>query len=491
MKKYLEFSIRNIKNIKELNFDIPLEKGIYGLVGPNGCGKSTIMLALSQLVRKSSLGQLSKVDFNHNSYVNFAYNGKEDFYYFHDYFEKWQAKGHPPELHFDGFYEGSIFYGTRFRDSAKAESIMEELKNSSDIDDADTFIVEKLGEIMHDDKSHYKQIKKFKNMGIARKYGFSRMPYFYMTENGLISQLAMSSGECMVITMLHFVFHIVVRENYNKKNEKIIFLIDEVELALHPSAIVRLVKFINELVAKTELVCIFSSHATEVIRNINPKNLYQIENHNGVVKVINPCYPSYAIRDLYTQDGYDYLLLVEDELSRKIVNEVIMESGLFTNKLIHVLPCGDWYNNLRLHNDIMQNNILGVGKKVISIIDGDVIQEVNEKENFKNLKKLFLPIKSVEKYLYEKLIDKVDYDFLKYFGDKYFRTRSLSDIITDYRSNYNVDKDSNGKKLYDVLIANLYKTGIDEDQFLNYFCRDIRQQVNTEKFVTGLTTLLS
>ncbi|MDY4950440.1 MAG: AAA family ATPase [Clostridium cadaveris] len=482
---FLELEIKNIKNIKEFSLEIPLERGIYGIVGPNGCGKSTIMLALSQLVRKSSLKKLNKLDFNMDSIVKFSFNGYEDNYYFDYQNEKWVVTGHPPILHFDGFYEGSIFYGTRFIDSQKAELIMDELQNNKDIVDADDFIIEKLGEIMHDDKNYYKNLKKFKNMTIAKKYGFSRMPYFYMTENGLISQLAMSSGECMVITMLHFVYYIVVKENYNKKN-KIIFLIDEVELALHPSAIDRLIKLINGLIVGAELVCIFSSHSAEVIRKINPKNLFHIENNEGALSVVNPCYPSYAIRDLYTQDGFDFLLLVEDELAKKIVNEIIMENNLFDSKLIHVLPCGDWYNNLKLHNDIMKNNVLGVGKVVISILDGDVIDEVMGKENFKHLKKLFLPVKSVEKYLYEKLISNVDHSFVKFLGDKYFRTRSLQDIIVDYRTNFNVDKDSNGKKLYSVLISNMYKAGIDEDQFLNYFCRDIRRRVDTEKFEKSL-----
>lgn len=285
--------------------------------------------------------------------------------------------------------------------------------------------------------------------------------------------------------MLHFVYYLVVKKNYNKNN-KIIFLIDEVELALHPSAIDRLIKLINGLIVGTELVCIFSSHSAEVIRKINPKKLFHLENNEGILNVVNPCYPSYAIRDLYTQDGFDFLLLVEDELAKKIVNEIIMENNLFSSKLIHVLPCGDWYNNLRLHNDIIKNNVLGVGKVVISVLDGDVIKEVNEKQDFKHLMKLFLPVKSIEKYLYEKLINNADWNFIKFLGDKYFRIRSLQDIIADYKANFNVDKDSNGKKLYSMLISNMFKAGISEDQFLNFFCRDIRRKVNTEKFERSL-----
>ena len=35
----LKVNIKNIKNIKKCELILPIEKGIYGLVGANGCGK--------------------------------------------------------------------------------------------------------------------------------------------------------------------------------------------------------------------------------------------------------------------------------------------------------------------------------------------------------------------------------------------------------------------------------------------------------------------
>ena len=39
----LKVNIKNIKNIKKCELILPIEKGIYGLVGANGCGKSTVL----------------------------------------------------------------------------------------------------------------------------------------------------------------------------------------------------------------------------------------------------------------------------------------------------------------------------------------------------------------------------------------------------------------------------------------------------------------
>lgn len=38
--------LQNIKNIKEADITLPLNKGLYAIVGENGCGKSTLMLIL-------------------------------------------------------------------------------------------------------------------------------------------------------------------------------------------------------------------------------------------------------------------------------------------------------------------------------------------------------------------------------------------------------------------------------------------------------------
>jgi hypothetical protein len=444
------------------------------------------MIILSRLFRPSGL---KKIKGKENSYIKFSYDDIVDEYVYDCESKRWTTTNKKRyQKKFEGFYEGSIFFGTRFSDFIKAESLMDKLQNNDEIIDADKFIIETLGLIMVNDKSKYNGLKRFKNMEIAKKYGFSRMPYFYETENGLISQLEMSSGECMVITILHFVYYMGVRKNYNKNN-KLLYLIDEVELALHPSAIDRLINFIKEIVEKTGIICIFSSHSAEVIRKINPKNIYHLENNNGIIDIINPCYPSYAIRDLYKPDGVDFLILVEDDLAKKILDRVITKNNLFLSKLIYVLPCGSWYNNLKLQNDILNNNVLGVGKNIISILDGDVKKDVKELNKFENLKKLFLPIKSIEKYLYEKLINTPDRVFIKKFGDKYFRNRSLNDIINDYKNNYN--EDNNGKKLYKMLTSNLHSNGMSEETFLNYFSEDIVNEVDTDTFVSSLKRILN
>ena len=78
----LTMSIKKIKGIRDLSFEIPIEAGIYALVGSNGCGKSTILQALAQLIRpKNALWALRENDYADDSEVFFQYMTIKDNWY--------------------------------------------------------------------------------------------------------------------------------------------------------------------------------------------------------------------------------------------------------------------------------------------------------------------------------------------------------------------------------------------------------------------------
>lgn len=488
MEKELEeliIEIANIKNICKAHLSLPVDAGLYAIVGENATGKSTLMLALSQLVRGSSLSQLDEIDFGNDSYVKFKIGERGAIWKYSYPHKRWENNIYPDKLPFDGFYEGSIFYGTRFRDISIAKTI----PNQEHICDADDFVKTNLSKILHDNYDNYKTLKRIKNRVIASSYKLEGLPYFMEVNGKTISQFKMSSGECMLISLLDFINNKVMRKNY-KQADRLLIFIDEVELALHPSAIARLVDFLNKLSAEHDVAVYFSTHSAEIIRRILPRRIYQIENIQGNIIVNTPAYPSYVIRDLYAPDGFDYMILVEDVLAKQIVEKVLREENMRNSRLIFVEPCGDWYNNLRLHRDMKDNSILGFGKKIISIIDGDVEDKVKEKKEFDALPKTFLPINSLEKYIYKKIISEQDTNFIKYFGDKFFHVRSIKNIINDYKSNYDYLRDKNGKKLYDMLMSNLYEIGIQEGDFVKIFCDDLYQMVDFSKFKKRLEKML-
>lgn len=79
---YIDIEIKNIKNIQQMKASLPLSRGLYALVGENGCGKSTIMLALSLIVKTSSSHMLKPYDISADSIIKLQIGEREDFWYY-------------------------------------------------------------------------------------------------------------------------------------------------------------------------------------------------------------------------------------------------------------------------------------------------------------------------------------------------------------------------------------------------------------------------
>lgn len=491
----IQINIKNIRNIKEANIELPFDKGMYALVGTNGCGKSTLMLLLSLVIKTSSAHLLTEKDTSNDSRIEITDGIKSDIWIRNNAKKmttgKYNNKRLFTSVHYHGFYEGSIFYGSRFDDYNKINDFFSKANFENDIVDADPFVSQTLGYILHNEKAHYNNLKRIRSKSIAKEAGFKGFPYFYTIGDNIISQYQMSSGESMLISLIDFINNLVRKGNY----KKLFFLIDEVELALHPSAIDRLQLFLEKLIqeSETELVIYFSTHSSELIQRIPAKNIYLLENDNGVLSTLNPCYPNYAVRNLYVPNGFDFLLLVEDELTKAIVDRVINENNLSTSKLCCVLPAGGCTQMLKLHYDMVTYNTLGVGKHIISIFDGDVKDDICKKDEYKSLPKCFLPIPSVEKYLKRKLVDEPDKSFIKLIGDKYFNQRSLNDIIADYKNDPRTEtsNDNDGKIFYKIICSNLEKIGTSEEKFIQYISKDIYEYEKPVNFVNSLRKLLS
>ena len=490
----LQLSIRKIKNIAECTLELPLEKGLYAIVGENGCGKSTLMLAMSLLVKPSSYKTFQSHDFTNDSTIDLCVDGISDHWYVKNGGWTIDTLGngrYNTKNHYSGFYEGSIFYGSRFYDYNLVQQFLQKDNFTSLIREADPFVTETLSYILHGDKNHYKELYKVKTKHIATENLFKGIPYFLKCGQHFTSQYNMSSGESMLISLIDFINNLTERNRYTS-DQPLLFLIDEAELALHPAAIDRLVTMFNQMLRTVNMVVIFSTHSTEIINRISPKNIFMLENNNGVVTSLNPCYPNYAIRNLYVPNGYDFIILVEDELAKAVVERLIRMNNIGISKLWHVVPSGDWAQTLKLQNDIQRSGLLGIGRRVISILDGDIQDKGDAKASELQLSLYtYLPIKSVEKYLRKKLITESDEQFIKLIGDKYFTLRALPDIIQDYNLNYPADKDKNGKKLYKMICSNLLNVGITAEQFIQYLCEDICQYENFSSFITTLRRMLT
>jgi len=496
MSNTLSMTIHKIKSIEHAVLELPIENGIYAIVGNNGTGKSTIVYSLAQLISSGSLASFGIGVCGGDSYVEFEYKEIKN---------RWNVQSGnggkvflpipSNQIRINGMYEGSLFFGFRFQNYEKVKNLIFSGKITEDmLSDADDYIVEQLGYILHGNSDYYKnkKIARIKNRNQVKVLGLDETPYFTVIENELVSQYGMSSGECLMLSLLHFIYNSIIRRSLDPKLP-VLMLIDEIEMALHPIAVSRFVDLLKTLVEEREnLIIYITSHSPEVIVKINPRNMYKIEpdhsNPENTLNVTNPCYPSYAIRDVFRHDGYDWLLLVEDDLAKIIVESIISELQLSKSKLIHVTPVGGWSNVLKLQHDLYKNNVLGVGKQVISILDGDAQEECKKSKLYNEMPKQFLPIASVEKYLKTVLVDNKNPEIYKRINDDLFQLTPLSDIVIAYKSKYKTS-DSDGKLFYKCLVDAMKERSVDDKKFVAHVATIIKTTVDFSSLNTFLKNL--
>lgn len=502
MDHTLKMTIHKIKSIEHAVLELPMRNGVHAIVGNNGTGKSTVIYSFAQLISRGSLASFGIDVRDGDSYVEFEYKNRKN---------RWKVKQDRfnPEkvflvqpygqIRINGMYEGSLFFGFRFKHYEKVKNILLSGEITDDIlSDADEYIVKQLGYILHGDDAYYNRHKlvRIKNKEIVEKLGLEETPYFMMSGDKLVSQYGMSSGESLMLSLLHFIYNSIVRRSLDPKLPALM-LIDEIEMALHPIAVSRLLDLLHEIAQERKnLIVYITSHSPEVISKIAPRNMFKIEpdysSPDNTLITTNPCYPSYAIRDVYRHDGYDWLLLVEDDLAKIIVESVISELQLSNSKLIHVAPVGGWNNVLNLQYDLYKHNVLGVGKRAISVLDGDIQEDCKKNSLYDGMPKRFLPISSIEKYLKNALIDNKNNEIFKKINDEFFQIKPLAEVINFYKKSIpSNEKDNNGKIFYNYILDALMERNIEEKQFVTHLARIIKSVVDFSKFNESLKKLLT
>lgn len=479
----IKLKIENIRQISYADLELPFENGIYTLVGPNGCGKSTVMECLSLLLPRPNTKKVYGT--NEHSSVTFVIDGEKTKRTF-DNETHCYASG--SQIKILGLYEGSLFYGTRFEDSKRIESKITagEITNTI-LADADEYFKEKISYILHGNLNSYPTLKRIKNRSCAEAINVRNRPYFISPNGTLISQYRMSSGECLLISLLHFLYNSIVRRSLSSE-KRVLVLIDELELALHPIAVIRLMDFLNELVKEHENLIVFlSSHSPEVIKKSLPRNLFKVNLVDNQIILENNCYPSYLIRDLYSNVTPDFLLLVEDILAMRLVTSIVNSENLRAGKMVHIVPVGGWRNVLELHYELYSKKIMGNGTKIISVLDGDIASSLNNDQ--KKLPHLFLPVPSIEKYLYSVIKENSNQTMRKIINDKYFIVDSLDSIVSQFNNDVSRGQTDSNKGFYAFLCRKLKDMGTSEDIFLEGICSDIIANVNTDSFRKSLNKI--
>lgn len=459
----LKIAINKIKCVENLAIELPIDKGLYAITGQNGSGKSTIAACASSVFFHFPMKEyFGKTD--DDASIHFEL-GESKRGWRKNSKNSWQLYTDGPFMNIKGFFEGSLIFGNRFKDMNYENINRLDAIKQNELIRADDFIRKNLGIILQGDENFYETLwvvsqndKKFKR------------DIFYYEKNGKrISQFHMSTGENLLISILNSLF---IRNNDRASLSKpCMMFLDEIELALHPSSLKRLVHFLEDMANRYNYAIYFSTHSIELISGISPSNIFFIERHaDNTIEIINPCYPAYATRILYDRNGYDKVILVEDDLAKAIVDRLLRREKLLGNKLVHILPCGGYTKVIDLADDVITHNLLGKKAAISIILDGDIKEKAEQyriKHNIgNNIPLNFLPIESLEKFLKNKLVINVDHKLFRQLNDYIFQNKSLSELIDIYRKTTDSESDNDGKKLFGILDTELRERRVDRSELV-------------------------
>lgn len=440
----IRMHISHVKCIDDLTFDIPIDKGLYAITGKNGSGKSTIATCAASLFFQMRM-QLYFGATDPNASITFEKNGATRSWVYDG--AKWGSSS-SGDMNIKGFYEGSLIFGNRFKDTSMKKVQKAMSVNTNNLVVADDFIRKNLGLILQGNEDYY---EKLYHLPRTEQPEFDGYVFYYEKNGRRISQFHMSTGENLLISVLNSI-HLRNNDRANLSKPCVLFL-DEIELALHPSSLKRLLNFLEDMSNLYNYAIYFSTHSIELIGSIKPENIFYVERHSdNSIEILNPCYPAYATRILYDHSGFDNVILVEDDLAASFIKCILRDENLQRNRMIHVLPCGGYTNVLKLADEVVKFNILGKRSSVSVILDGDCRNEAISyiaKHNIKNnLPITFLPVESLEKYLRNKLYVNVDHGLYRYLTDYVFQVKSIEEIIVGYEAQGAHVNDDKGKNFW-------------------------------------------
>ena len=91
---------------------------------------------------------------------------------------------------------------------------------------------------------------------------------------------------------------------------------------------------------------------------------------------------------------------------------------------------------------------------------------------------MFLPISSLEKYMYKVCTDPSQKSIKREINDKIFLVESINSILAEYNKN----GDSKGKALYRRLLKNVEERGISESEFVKAICDIVLKYEDIKSF---------
>ena len=371
MKRIL---IENIRNIRNLSFDIPTP-GLHILTGTNGSGKTTLFTCISRICNNNAfrLGFAS----SENDTLD-VFSGSIT-YFCDDSSVRYSKRA-------NGEWRPSAKNSTVFQEFGYPQIINITTKNERlftqeriaprDRQSPDTWLNNKLNTIF--DTNKFTSMIRITTGDLRRGRGTTAInrrrntAYAIPLEGGrYYTEQNFSFGEIVLINLLYDV---------KTAMNGALILIDELELALHPAAQIRLILALKELAAEKGLTILISTHSSSIIKA--QKNVIFLDTlSDGTIEVLYSCPPAKAIGAIGMREDAnpDIIVLVEDNMAKSFFHALMQKYIALQNEAnyldIRILELGGFSNIIHFYVEA-NNYIFYENVYVSAYLDKDVESDV-------------------------------------------------------------------------------------------------------------------
>lgn len=361
--------INKLRHIDSLTFEMPAP-GVWMLTGGNGTGKTSLLGCLRRIGNKNAFPlhfptsrKSDRLDSNEGASVVYETPAGVVTYTYKT--ERWV----PTPKKLSGALT-SLKYPDVVYIAADADRIEPRREDfaPNKVKVAAAGIIKAANKIFNTSKFDNLKVINVRR-GVGSEAFLLELPTPLRQKKKYYSEKNLSLGELCIIKLLR---------NLNNCKRGSLVLIDEIELALHPTAQAELLSYLEEISADKSLTVIVSTHSATLIKQSRRnKILFLQAEAPGVISCTKNCYQSYVLGALAYQEesATDVLIYVEDDSARIIVEQLAQKfivNAYQANALIPsvcVIPVGGITNVLRFY--VRQKPLLPAITRAYVVLDAD------------------------------------------------------------------------------------------------------------------------
>lgn len=363
----ITITIHNVKGINELKFEVPARPGLYLLTGINGCGKTSLLASLYRMGNPNAFKELLKLSSSAlydkcDGSIKYSINNNDVTYTRKNI--RWvpSPRKNTNILNQSGYSSVAFFPPSGERLYVHDEDLI----GPRQIMAAEEWLKLGLNEVFDTQRfSNLRRIRIEEGARGRRASNRTNIAYLNRANNKYYTEKNFSFGEILVLNLL--------LKLHNIPNNGLL-LIDELEIALYPKALVALYKYLERIAVNKHITIIISTHSASLI-NIAKRIILLEPQNNGTTNVIYDCSVARALGEIALQDDIlpDAIIFVEDIMAKYYIKAIIKKINANTVNIpdYRIIAIGPYTSVIQFHKQT-KGGIFTRRTKLLSLLDKDV-----------------------------------------------------------------------------------------------------------------------